>query len=108
MWRRGCTWPLWAGHAGKASQASLASGLLLFFVVVVVLIFEAVSCSPAWFQTDWVAKGDFELLILLPLTPECWNDSCVTAPGLFGAGGRMEPRMSALHSKLYPSQGLMG
>lgn len=35
--------------------------------------FEAVSCSPGWPPTWYVAEKDLELLTLLSPPPKCWN-----------------------------------
>lgn len=44
----------------------LSLSLLLLFL-------RQVSCNPGWLQTYCEAKDDFELLILVPSPPECWD-----------------------------------
>lgn len=48
-----------------------------------------------WPQTHYVAKDDFERLIILPSPPECWGDRHATPPLVYGVLG-MEPRISVM------------
>ena len=41
------------------------------------LVFERVSWSPGWPQTDCKVEASLELLILLPLPPKCWDERCI-------------------------------
>jgi hypothetical protein len=50
------------------------------------LFLERISCCISWLQTHYVAKGDLELMILLP-PPQSWDSRHVPSyPILFGAG----------------------
>jgi hypothetical protein len=51
---------------------------------------DRVSCILEW---HWfcVARDDLELLMFLPLPPECWGYRCVTSsPNLCSVGGRTQ------------------
>jgi hypothetical protein len=61
-----------------------------FFVCLFVCLFDKVSCGPGWLQTCSVAKGDLELLILLPPLP---------IPGITGMS--TTPRSLMSYSILY-------
>lgn len=41
------------------------------------LLKDRTSCFPNWCWTHYVAKGDFEVLVLPTLPPECWDHRCV-------------------------------
>lgn len=56
------------------------------------LLKDRTSCFPNWCWTHYVAKGDFEVLVLPTLPPECWDTGvyhharlmqcCESDPGL--------------------------
>lgn len=50
--------------------------LLLSFSII---FWDKVSCSPSWPGTHYVGKNDLKLLILLPLTTNCWDAQLCTS-----------------------------
>lgn len=58
---------------------------ILTYKIVCFFFGNEVSCIPDWLQIHFVAEGDFEHLIFLPLPPKCWGYSPATSyPALCG------------------------
>lgn len=50
---------------------------VLYLICQYVCLFSGISGIPGWPLTSYLMENGLELLIYLPLSPECWNRSTV-------------------------------
>lgn len=50
---------------------------VLYLICQYVCLFRGISGIPGWPLTSYLMENGLELLIYLPLSPECWNRSTV-------------------------------
>lgn len=60
------------------------------------------SSASNWLQTPYVSEGDSELLILLPLPPECWDHRLLPPHQAYSLSG-LEPKTSAWQANTLPA-----